>query len=194
MSCGPIKIGLMLAMVWIFALSMIKAQAESMFSDPIASGIGDALTVIISESASATNQTSTSTEKSSQLAIESTVPGAGNILDFVPLHALESDTDNSFEGRASTSRSARLNATMTATVIGKKRNGDLLIEGVRTLKINGETEAIHINGSIDPDVITETNTVRSSSIGDLHIEYTGNGTITQGTRPGIIVRFVNWLF
>ena len=194
MSCGQINFGAMLAMAWTLVPAMISAQSVSMFSDPKASGIGDALTVIISESASATNQTSTSTAKSSQLAIESTIPGAGNILDFVPIHGLESDTDNSFKGRASTSRSARLNATMTATVIGKKMNGDLLIEGVRTLKINGETEAIHINGSIDPAFITETNTVRSSSIGDLHIEYTGNGTITQGTRPGIIVRFVNWLF
>ena len=169
------------------------SQPSSMFSDPKASGIGDALTVVIYENASATNQTAMSTKKSNQLELESSIPGAGNILDFVPLHALQSASDASFAGQASTSRNSTLNATVTATVVGLKTNGDLLIEGVRTLKINGETEAIHITGSVSPAFITATNTVRSSSVGDLNIEYTGKGTMTQGTRPGIFVRFVNWL-
>lgn len=174
--------------------SAVWAQAGSMFSDPKASAVGDAVTVIISESASATNQTSTSTDKSNQLQVGSNVPGAGNILDFVPLHALDSDYNNSFEGTASTSRSARLTARMTVSVIDRLPNGDLVLDGVRTLKINGETEAIHVSGSVSPALISANNTVSSSSISDLNIEYTGKGTMTQGSRPGIFVRFVNWLF
>ena len=53
--------------------------------------MGDALTVIIAESANATNQTSMSTEKTNALQVGSQIPGAGNILDFIPLHALQSD-------------------------------------------------------------------------------------------------------
>ena len=34
----------------------------------------------------------------------------------------------------------------------------------------------------------------SSSIADLQVEYTGKGTITQGTRPGLVARFINWVF
>ena len=169
------------------------SQSSSLFSDPKAANVGDAVTVIISENASATNQTSMQTEKSNELEIASTVPGAGNILDFVPLHSLESDASNSFEGRASSSRSARLNARMTVSVVGRKANGDLIIDGVRRLKINGDTEAIHLSGSVSPALIRADNTVLSSSVGDLNIEYTGKGSITQGSRPGILVRFVSWL-
>ena len=169
-------------------------QAISLFSDSRASSVGDALTVIISESASATNQTSISTEKTNQLEVGSLVPGGGNILDFVPLHTLQSDMSNTYNGRASSSRSARLNARMTVNVVGRKVNGDLIIEGVRTLKINGETEAIVLSGSVNPSLISAENTILSSSIGDLIIEYTGKGTITQGTRPGLIIRLVNWIF
>ncbi len=165
-----------------------------MFSDPGASDLGDALTVIIAESASATNQTSTTLSKQNQLQIESTIPGAGNLLDFIPLHALESDFDNQFTGQGSTTRSATLNARVTVTVVGKKPNGDLIIDGVRTLKINGETEALHLSGSVNPAYIRADNTIFSTSIGNLNIVYTGKGTITQGTRPGIFVRLVNWLF
>lgn len=171
----------------------VRAQAGSMFSDPKAANIGDAVTVIIQESASATNQTSTSTDKESDVQIESAIPGAGNVLDFVPLHSLESSSSSQFDGSGSTSRSASLNARVTVNVVGKKHNGDLLIEGVRTLKINGETEAIHVSGSVAPPFILANNTVLSSNISDLNIEYTGKGTITQGSRPGIFVRIVNWL-
>ncbi len=171
----------------------VGAQAGSMFSDPTATNIGDALTVIIQESASATNQTSTSTDKENDVQIESAIPGAGNVLDFIPLHTLDSSSSTEFDGSGSTSRSASLNARVTVNVVGKRHNGDLLIEGVRTLKINGETEAIHVSGSVAPSFIRANNTILSSNIGDLNIEYTGKGTITQGTRPGIFVRLVNWL-
>jgi flagellar L-ring protein FlgH len=171
-----------------------QAQAGSMFSDPKASSVGDAVTVIISENASASNQMSTSTEKSNELQVASNIPGAGNVLSFVPLHALDSDYSNSFDGSASTSRSARLTARMTVSVIDELPNGDLVLDGVRTLKINGETEAIHLSGSINPALIRADNTVPSTSISDLNIEYTGKGSMTQGTRPGIFVRFANWLF
>ena len=170
------------------------AQPGSLFSDPKPDGIGDALTVIIQENASATNRTETTTSKSNQADIGSTIPqGAGNLLDFIPLHSLQSNASNNFEGQGQTSRSARLVARMTVTVVGKKANGDLLVEGVRTLKINGETEAIHLSGSVNLALVTRENTILSSNIGDLYVEYTGKGSITQGSRPGIFVRFVNWI-
>ena len=85
-------------------------------------------------------------------------------------------------------------ARMTVTVVGKKPNGDLIIEGVRSLKINGEDEAIYLNGSVSLAMVRRDNTVLSSSIADLQVEYTGKGTITQGMRPGLVVRFINWIF
>jgi flagellar L-ring protein FlgH len=184
----------MSALVVVLAATASSAQIQSMFADPKANQVGDALTVIIQENASASNRTSTKTAKNSKTAISSTIPGAGNILDFIPLHSLDSGFDNEYTGDASTSRSARLTARMTVTVVGKKPNGDLIIEGVRTLKINGENEAIYVNGSVNSAMVRRDNTVLSSSIADLQIEYTGKGTITQGTRPGVVVRFINWIF
>ena len=101
---------------------------------------------------------------------------------------------NQYEGEASTSRSARLTARMTVSVVGKKPNGDLLIEGVRSMKLNGETEAIYLSGSVSPAFVNRENTVLSSSVANLQVEYTGKGTVTQGTRPGLLVRFINWIF
>ncbi len=182
------------ALVVTLAATASSAQIQSMFADPKASQVGDALTVIIQENASASNQTSTKTAKNNKTAVGSTIAGDGNVLGFIPLHSLDSEINNQYTGDASTSRSARLTARMTVTVAGKKPNGDLIVEGVRTLKINGENEAIYVNGSVSPAMVRRDNTVLSSSIADLQIEYTGKGTITQGTRPGVVVRFINWIF
>jgi flagellar L-ring protein precursor FlgH len=184
----------MSALVVALAATASSAQIQSMFADPKANQVGDALTVIIQENASASNQTSTKTAKNNKAAVGSTIAGGGNVLGFIPLHSLDSEINNQYTGNASTSRSARLTARMTVTVVGKKPNGDLIIEGVRTLKINGENEAIYVNGSVSPAMVRRDNTVLSSSIADLQIEYTGKGTITQGTRPGVVVRFINWIF
>ena len=185
-----------IAAVLVMALvaAAVEARVESLFADPKANQIGDALTVIIQENATASNQTSTTTSKNNNTKISSTIPGAGNILDFIPLHTLDSQIGNNYSGNASTSRSARLTARMTVTVAGVKPNGDLIIEGVRTMKINGENEAIYLSGSVSPAMVRRDNTVLSSSVADLQVEYTGKGAISQGTRPGIIVRFINWIF
>ena len=172
----------------------VEAQPGSLYADPKASRLGDALTVVIQESASATNQTATRTDKGNQVRVSSQIPGEGNILGFLPLHALQSDMGNQYEGKASTSRSARLSARITVTVVGKKPNGELIIEGVRTLKINGETEAIYLSGAVNPAFVRRDNSGLSSNIADLQIEYTGKGAVTQGARPGLLVRFVNWIF
>ncbi len=174
--------------------TLASAQIRSLYSDPKANKIGDALTVIIQENATASNQMATATGKSNTTSISSTIPGAGNVLDFIPLHTLDSNFGNDYQGQASTSRSARLTARVTVTVTGIKPNGDLIIEGVRSLKINGETEAIYLNGSVSPAMVRRDNTVPSTSVADLQIEYTGKGTMTQGTRPGLMARFVNWIF
>ena len=171
-----------------------QAQPMSLFADPKARRIGDVLTVLIQENASASNRTATSTDKQNTVDIGSTIPGAGNILGFLPLHQLESDASNEYDAQGSTSRNSTLTARITVSVVGTKPNGDLIVEGVRTVKINGETEAIYLSGSVNPASIRRDNTILSSSIADLQVEYTGKGTITQAARPGVFVRFINWIF
>ena len=77
-------------------------QLRSLYADPKAGRVGDALTVLIQENASATNQTSTSTGKNNAATVSSSVPIGGNLLEFVPLHALDSQFGNKYQGQGST--------------------------------------------------------------------------------------------
>jgi flagellar L-ring protein precursor FlgH len=99
--------------------------------DPRAARVGDLVTVIVSEQASAL--TSGSTSQSRDSATDSSISrllgimGAGR-----PLPNLFGQSSNSsLDGQASTSRSTNVTAVVTAHVTQVMPNGNLIIEGAK---------------------------------------------------------------
>jgi len=183
----------------------MPANAQGLFSDPgestslyqdrkprRASKIGDILTVLITENTSASNRANTDTKKENTTDITSG-QGTGP-LSFIPGLGISSTGSTEFKGTGSTTRSQQIQARVSVTVVGLKPNGDLIIEGNRVIDVNGEREAIHLSGAINPKIIPATNTVESFRISDLQVSYKGKGVVHEGTRPGIFVRVINWIF
>lgn len=166
-------------------------SSTSMFEDrraPRASQIGDILTILVMESTSASNSSAVDTNKESTL--EMSGPGGLKLPGF----SLSGDASNEFKGEGTTSRSQSIQARVSVRVVDVRPNGDLVIEGSRVIDINGESEVIYINGSINPFVIPATNMIESFRVANLQVSYKGKGVLTEGSRPGFLVRFVNWLF
>jgi flagellar L-ring protein precursor FlgH len=167
-------------------------QAQSLFSDIKAHKVGDILTVNIYESAQAQNKAETKTEKTGKFET-SGGPGIGT-LDFIPLFGVEGENKNSFDGKGENLRDRRLRAKMSVTVVAEKENGDLVIKGSRTIGISNDRETLTLSGVVRPRDIKPDNSVDSYLIADAEITYRGKGAINDGQRPGIIMRFLNWLF
>lgn len=176
----------------------LKAQpapltgASSLFTDIKAHQVGDLVTVNIFEDASAQNVSKTETKKEANFDAGGG-PGIGP-LDFIPLFGVSGDSKSEFKGDGKTSRSNRLRARMTARVTGVSANGDLLIEGTRVVGINDDKEAITLSGLVRPADIAADNSVASYLIADAQIVYTGKGATGTASRPGLIVRILNWIF
>ena len=167
------------------------ARSESMFQDrraQRAQRIGDILTVLVVESTSASNTAVIDTEKNAT--INWTAPGGLKIPGF----GLAGTATNSFEGEGTTSRQQTITARVSVSVVDVRPNGDLVIEGSRVIDINGESEIIYLSGSVNPFIIPATNTIESFRIADLQVSYKGKGVISEGTRPGVVIRFLNWVF
>jgi flagellar L-ring protein precursor FlgH len=167
-------------------------QSTSLFSDIKANKVGDILTVLISEQSQASNQVQTKTEKNSKHEA-SGGPGIGTF-DFFPLFGAESDSKHSHDGKGQNVRNGNLQARMSVTVVAVKENGDLVVEGNRTVAVSGDKETIHLSGVVRQRDVTPDNTVPSHLIADAEISYTGKGATTTGTRPGFFTRVLNWLF
>jgi flagellar L-ring protein precursor FlgH len=164
----------------------------SLFTDIKAHQVGDVLTVRIYEDAKAANGSQTNVTKEGSFET-SGGPGVGT-LDFIPLFGAAGENKNEYKGAGNNARSGNLKARMTVQVVAVKNNGDLVIEGNRAVTINNDTETLTLTGIVRPQDVGSDNSVDSYNIADAQIAYRGKGPATTGARPGILMRFLNWIF
>ena len=167
-------------------------QSKSLFTDVKANKVGDILTVMIYENNRAQQSVETKTEKSTEFST-SGGPGIGS-LDFIPLFGASASNESNFDGKGENSRNGSLRARMSVTVVEVRTNGDLVIEGNRTIGVNGDRETLTLTGVVRQKDVTNQNTVDSYLIADAEIHYAGKGNASTGSRPGFFTRFINWLF
>ncbi|NLL14383.1 MAG: flagellar basal body L-ring protein FlgH [Fibrobacter sp.] len=168
------------------------ASVYSLYSDHRAMKVDDILTVLIVESAKAGSESKTNTSKENSGQLQSA--GGSGILGFLPSFGASGGSRVDFDGKGGTSREGNLVATITARVIKVLDNGNLVIEGSKVVEINEEKEIIKLTGMVRPQDIQKNNIIYSSSIADAQITYTGKGAVNTGRRPGLIARFLNFIF
>ncbi|MFQ6039339.1 MAG: flagellar basal body L-ring protein FlgH [Candidatus Poribacteria bacterium] len=164
--------------------NMTREMPPSLFADLKASRIGDIVTVLVMESASASKNATTKTSKSSKWDMQSSVnPVKGEL-----------SAESEHNGSGSTSRSGEITASVPAVVIQVLPNGNLLIMGKRDLIINADKETISVRGILRRQDITPSNTVLSTQLADAKIQYEGDGLIAKQQRPGLLGRILDWLW
>lgn len=154
-------------------------------SDNRAASVGDVITVLISETASATNRVRNNSSKETSL---SGGFSAGSIDESASL-----GLRGSYNGSGQVERSDRFVARMAAQVVAVLPNGDFLIEGRQNLFINGEERSIGVRGQIRPIDITSDNSITSSRLANAEINYDGKGWATRSAKPGLINRIFSFL-
>ncbi|MFP4416258.1 MAG: flagellar basal body L-ring protein FlgH [Chitinispirillaceae bacterium] len=167
-------------------------QVYSLYTDHRAMKNDDILTVIIVEEAKAGSKSGTNTSKGKSYGVDG-VRGTG-ALDFAPEFGVSGGINHGFEGDAGTSREGNLAARVSARVTQVLDNGNLMIEGSKVVEINNEKEIIKVSGVVRPEDIGSNNIVYSYNVADAQINYSGKGTVHEGSRPGLLSRFLNWIF
>ena len=178
----------------VFLLASAPASADQLYSgnawagmatDIKARQIGDLVTILINESASATNRVGTRSSKGTSLDGGVNVAGIDESISF--------GVDSSYRGMGETERSDRFAASITATVIEVLPNGELVIEGQQFLLVNGEKRDIKLRGRVRPIDITPENIVLSNRLAGAEIHYDGKGFVTRSAKPGLINRIFSLL-
>ncbi len=99
-------------------------------------------------------------------------------------------TSSSFEGKGSTSRATNLETTLTARVIDVLPNGNLIVEGMREIRVNNENQSVFLTGIVRPEDISAGNVVLSSAIAQMSVRVQGKGTVSQPLKPGWLYRIL----
>jgi flagellar L-ring protein precursor FlgH len=168
------------------------AASFALFTDLRAHQVGDILTVLLVERTNASKESSTSTEKGTS--VDTGMPifgGRQPTHKGRPLLNNEIDSSNSFDGKADSSQSNRLDGSITVTVAERLPNGNLLVRGEKQITINQGQEYVRLQGIVRPVDIGPQNTVQSTKVGDARITYSGKGALADANHPGWLSRFFN---
>lgn len=192
-------VGMKLAAVLIVLLSLQTSLAQdlrenlgrSLFSDQKANRIGDAVTVLVVEASSATNDSKTSSSRESGISLAGSAQAGTAPL---PDAGFNLGTKNTFNGSGASQSQGSVRASISARVDSILPNGNMWINGSRLISINGEDQIIRISGIIRPTDVQADNSVYSSSISDAKIIFEGSGLIDRSRGPGWITKLFHWLF
>jgi flagellar L-ring protein precursor FlgH len=182
--------------------SLWTENKGSLFGDIKARQLGDILTVAIFEQASASREATTKTGRSSNneagiskfLGFETDLVKLNSAID--PTQLIATNYENDFNGSGSTSRKENLVATLSTRVVEVFPNGNLRIEGGKTVTVNREEQIIVLTGIVRPNDISPQNVIDSKYVLDAKIAYTGKGVISDKQGPGWMTRILDnvWPF
>jgi len=170
--------------------SLWNNTGAAMFTDPKAHAVGDLVTVLVSENASATRQLGTTKSKSSThktgitaaLGYETSL--AAKNPNFKPSTALDLSNSKTFDGSGGTNTSDTLTASVTSVVTEVFPNGNMRIAGRRQVTINNQPQALTFTGVIRRFDVTSDNTIPSSKVAQAIISYGGGGDLASVAHEG----------
>ncbi len=185
-------------LVLVFLLAAASAPAASlwpadnsrgMLADRRASKVGDILTVVVSEIATASsNQSKSSTRDTtledtiSQFLYPSAATGLLNHNGSMPVSSVAGQSTYSGGGQINNSQSLIARAAVLVTDV--LPNGNLVIEGARQVTFSGETQYVVLHGLVRADDVSAGNTVLSSNVADARVEFLSEGNLTDAQKRG----------
>jgi flagellar L-ring protein FlgH len=170
-------------------------QQIELFADLKARRVGDVLTIRLTETTSASKSAATKTTKTTT--VNNTGPtifGKTITAGGVPIFTTTLAGADAFDGEGSSTQGNSLAGSLTVTVIDVQPNGNLVVQGDKTLKLNQGDEFVRVSGVVRRADIATDNTVTSDKVADAHISYSGKGVIDSANRMGWLARFFNSVF
>jgi flagellar L-ring protein FlgH len=173
--------------------------ANYLYSDKLATQIGDLITIRLREQTNATKKADTEIKKDNTTEIANpTILGKAMAFNSGGYDlSASADASRQFKAEADTAQSNLLTGTITVTVNEVLPNGNLIVSGEKWITLNQGDEYIRISGIIRGDDISGTNEIDSAKLANAKITYSGKGDVAETNVMGWLARFFNsgfWVF
>lgn len=170
----------------VFLIARPAAAQQSLFSDITAFRVGDALTIQLAERTSAQRQSGWENSNSGGFGAGGRVNGGTTVNGSF---GADATFNNQAKKENESVQRDLLQGTMTALVVGMDSlAGNLMIEGERSLHVNGETHILRVKGAVRPFDVSSNNTIMSYQLANANIEYKKAGGIKRALMgPGALI-------
>ena len=167
---------------------------RSLFGGVQAHQIGDLLSIIMSENITVSDNLTYSSEKSSTTEDSFT----NFIKDWFGLNFLKGSNgyggSNEVSNSAAGGRSMSFGDKIAVQVVQQLPNGNLAVQGKKTLVNGNERMDFIITGVIDPRWLNVNGEIYSYNVFNLQFALSGRGAISRNQNEGIFNRFIKYLF
>jgi len=164
-----------------------------LFEDRRPRNIGDIVTIVLKENTRANKGASTSASRNAATSLGfNVVPEAlGSVLGgkLGPNQNLDITGSHDMTGQGTSSAQHNFAGSITTTVLAVLPNGNLQVAGEKQIAINRGSEYVRFSGVVDPRAIQGNNTVLSTQVADLRVEYRNKGTLDEVQTMGWLQRF-----
>lgn len=168
---------------------------KSLYGGVQARSVGDLISIILDETFNVANNLTYTSKKDS-----STTDNFSNFFNTVLGRHLINDNLGTFGGTNDVSNSAGTSNKMVfgdkiaVQVVQQMPNGNLVVQGKKTLVNGNERSDLIVTGIVDPRWISSTGQVYSKYVANLQFAISGRGSISRAGNEGIINRFIKYLF
>jgi len=166
-----------------------KGRLADFTRDLRANDVGDIVTIVVNDSASALANGATNTSRKSSA--KSAINSIAGITNPRLTNLLNTASDLELQGTGQTTRNMTIVTTISARVIQVTPNGSLLVEGMKDVGVNSEKQSILVKGLIRPSDLTTSNTIASNQVANLSIQVNGKGVVGDAIRrPHFLYRLI----
>lgn len=167
---------------------------KSLFSGVQARQIGDLISIVMSESISVNDNLQFNTSKSSN-----TIDSFSSFIkSWFSWDSVKGSNGyggtNEVESSAQGTRAFTFGDTIAVQVVQQMPNGNLSVQGKKTLVNGNERMDLIITGLVDPRWIDSNGRVYSYNVANLQFALSGRGSISRGQNEGVFNRFIRYLF
>jgi len=169
-------------------------EPKALYSSVRARGVGDLVSIILDEAPKMSDSGTYSTQKTSSLA-ENFTKAINTIFKTKLKGALDGTNGNlSVDGSTQVARNLTISDTVVAQVVQVLPNGNLLVQGKKSLVNQNERVDLIISGVVDPKWINQSGEINSSHVANLQFAMNGSGTVSRGQNEGILDRAIRTVF
>ncbi len=169
-------------------------EPRPLYSSVRARNVGDLVTIVIDEVPTLTDSGVYETEKTSS--ILENLSNAINTIFKTNLKGALNNTSGtiSVSGSTNTQRRLGIQDRVAVQVIQLLPNGNLLVQGKKTLVNANERVDLLVSGVVDPRWIDQQGEISSNQVANLQFAMSGAGTVSRGQNEGILYRFMRYIF
>lgn len=162
----------------------------SWLSDRLPLRIGDLITIVVDEAASASERVST--QASADRAMKAKLGiGVDKDIRLGPAKDFETGLESSSREQGESGRRGELTAVLTVRVTDIDAAGVAMVEGTKNVTVDGRTQVVQLKGLVRAEDVSSSNSVPSSRVADAVITYKGKKI---GAKAGILGKILSILW